>query len=328
MVGINLTSEELQIIFDTLGLHENESQVYASLLSIGTLTIGQISQLTGLNYIQVRDAIEVLIGGNFIDWTPGKINRYFAREPFLKAFLLAYDPYTLLSIRDTAEKQLKENNKDIREQMQGLIDNLPVGDQNTIQDVLDLIETGIEIQQKQINTEISALTYSIREMKERLEFIYQLSKKICAASFQDSSSLTTDLVFGETTFVLLLRDMVSRAKISLTILMPQPEIQTLITASKSSLPIRTRTLIAGDFSKVPKSILEKVVSAKVKIKQTPVDFWGCLMDNEEILFAPFPDESQQEAVTGIYSMNPTVVRFLGQQIVSYSTKGRVYSFER
>ncbi|MFX0173764.1 MAG: hypothetical protein ACFE9L_17925 [Candidatus Hodarchaeota archaeon] len=43
MVGINLTSEELQIIFDTLGLQENESQAYASLLSLGILTIGQIS---------------------------------------------------------------------------------------------------------------------------------------------------------------------------------------------------------------------------------------------------------------------------------------------
>ncbi|MFX0173763.1 MAG: hypothetical protein ACFE9L_17920 [Candidatus Hodarchaeota archaeon] len=278
--------------------------------------------------MQVRDAIEVLIIGNFVDWTPGKINRYFAREPFLKAFLLAYDPYTLLSIHDTAEKQLEENNKDIREQMQGLIDRVTTDDQNTIQDALDLIKISIETQQKQINTEISALTYSIREMKERLEFIYQLSMKISASSFQDSSSLTTDLVFGGTTFVLPLRDMVSRAKVSLTILMPEPEIQTLITTSKSSLPIRTRTLIVGDFTKVPKSILEKVVSARVKTKQTPVDFWGYLIDNEEVLFAPFPDESQQEAVTGIYSTNPIVVRFLGHQIGSYSTKGRVYSFER
>lgn len=98
MVGINLTSEELQTIFDILGLNKNESQVYVSLLSLGTLTLGQISQLTGLNYIQTRDAIEVLIGGSYVDWTPGKINRYFAREPFLKAFLLAYDPLTLFSI--------------------------------------------------------------------------------------------------------------------------------------------------------------------------------------------------------------------------------------
>jgi hypothetical protein len=59
MVGINLTSEELQTIFNTLGLNENESQVYVSLLSLGTLTLGQISQLPGLNYIQARDAIEI-----------------------------------------------------------------------------------------------------------------------------------------------------------------------------------------------------------------------------------------------------------------------------
>lgn len=327
MVGINLTSEELQTIFDTLGLNENESQVYVSLLSLGTLTLGQISQLTGLNYLQARDAIEGLVGGNYVDWTPGKINRYFAREPFLKAFLLAYDPITLFSIRDTAKEKITKNNQDFHEQIQVIVNRLSTEDQTVFQEAIDLIKTNIRTQQTQVDNEITALAYSIREMKKRLEIIYQLSQKLSASTLQNVNGLTTDLVFGETTFVLLLRDMVSRAKLSLTILMPQPEIQTLIAVSKSSLPIRTRTLIVGDFSKVPKSILKKVVAANIKMKQVPVDFWGCIRDSEEVLIVPIPEESQQKEVIGIFSTNPTIVRFFGQQIGTYSTKGRELTIE-
>ncbi|MFX0182111.1 MAG: helix-turn-helix domain-containing protein [Candidatus Hodarchaeota archaeon] len=182
MVGINLTSEELQTIFDILGLNKNESQVYVSLLSLGTLTLGQISQLTGLNYIQTRDAIEVLIGGSYVDWTPGKINRYFAREPFLKAFLLAYDPLTLFSIWDTAKEKITRISKDFQEQIK-LIDNrLSNEDQAVFQETVDLIKTNIGIQQKQVDNEITALVYSIREMKKRLEIIYQLSQKLSAST--------------------------------------------------------------------------------------------------------------------------------------------------
>ena len=76
MVGIILTEDELQTIFDILGLNEDQGLVYMTLLSVGTLTLGQISQLTGINYIQVRKCMDVLIGGEYVDWTGGKINRY------------------------------------------------------------------------------------------------------------------------------------------------------------------------------------------------------------------------------------------------------------
>ncbi|MFX0182110.1 MAG: hypothetical protein ACFE95_03415 [Candidatus Hodarchaeota archaeon] len=104
--------------------------------------------------------------------------------------------------------------------------------------------------------------------------------------------------------------------------MPQPEIQTLTTVSKSSPVIRTRTLIVGDFSKVPKGILKKVLAANIKMKQLAVDFWGCIRDSEEGLIVPIPEESRQEEVIGIFSTNATIVRFFGQQIGIYSTKGR------
>ncbi|MHA2227214.1 MAG: hypothetical protein ACXAC8_18505 [Candidatus Hodarchaeales archaeon] len=326
MVGINLNSDELEIIFDILGLNEDQSSVYSALVSIGTLTLGQISQVTGLNYIEVRNAMDVLIGGEYADWTPGKINRYFAREPFLKTFLLTYDLHTLQSIRDTTKKIAAKIEQDIQTQIQPLIDRVAAEDSQILQDIQDLIKKNLEGQQRQIDNEISALTFSISEMKKKLDIIYQLSRKIKAATVTDVSVLTTDLIYGETTFVLILKDMTSRAKASLTILMPHPEIQTLIGASKLSLPIRTRTLIVGDFSKVPKNMLKKILASKIRLKQKTVEYWGCVRDNEEVLIGPLPHQSLEErsddGLIGIISTNPTMIHFIKQLIGSYTTRGR------
>ncbi len=315
MVGIIITEDELQTIFDILGLNEDQGLVYMTLLSVGTLTLGQISQLTGINYIQVRKCMDVLIGGEYVDWTGGKINRYFAREPFLKAFLLAYDPLTLISIRDTTNKKIAT----IEKEFQAKID-----DQATLQEIQELIKA----QQNQIENEVSALTFSIREMKRRLDILFQLSRKVSAATTMKESGLTTDVVYGETTFILVLRDMASRAKASLTILMPYPEIQTLIATSKLSLAVCTRTLIVGDFAKVPKNILKRVIASKIRMKQSTIDFWGCVRDNEEILIGPSPEPGEEmEDLIGIISTNPIMVRFFGQQIGSLTSKGQDLSIE-
>ena len=315
MVGIILTEDELQTIFEILGLNENQSLVYMTLLSLGTLTLGQISQLTGINYIQVRECMDVLIGGEYVDWTGGKINRYFAREPFLKAFLLAYDPITLISIRDTTKKKIESIEKGFEAR---------INDQMALQEIQDLIKT----QQKHIENEISALTFSIREMRRRLDILFQLSRKVSASTTKSESGLTTDVIYGETTFVLVLRDMASRAKVSLTILMPHPEIQTLIATSKLSLPVCTRTLIVGNFTKVPKNILNKVLASKIRMKQSAVNFWGCVRDNEEVLIGPSPEaDEEMDELIGIISTNPIMVRFFGQQISSLASKGQDLSLE-
>lgn len=320
MVGFILTSDELQNLFDILGLNENQSLVYLSLLSMGTMTVGQISQLTGLNYIQVRDAMEVLIGSEYVDWTPGIISRYFAREPFLKTFLLAYDPLTLISIRKTTKKRFDKIERDLEQRIQAKQRKISGEMLTDIQDILNLIKNGLDQHHSEMENEISALTFTIQGMKKRLKLLFQLSRKISASPSKDISSITSDLIFGETTFILLLKDLTSRAKASLTILMPHPEIQTLIATSKASLPVRTRTLIVGDFSKVPKSIINKVLSSNVRLKQALVDYWGCIRDNEEILIGPLP-QTQEEELVGIVSTNPTMVRFFSQQIGSFTTKG-------
>lgn len=321
MVGIILSSDELQTIFDILGLNENQSLVYFSLLSVGTLTIGQISQLTGLNYFQVQDALEVLIGSEYVDWTPGKISRYFAQEPFLKTYLLSYDPLTLLSIRDKTKNTLSAITETFHVKIQTLLSKLSEKELSVLLETYDEIKTCVKEQQGQIDKEISALTYSIKEMKRRLDIIFQLSRKLDASLVKDAESLTTELLFGETTFVLLLRDMVSRTKITLNILMPHPEVQTLTAASKLPPSVCSRTLIVGDFSKVPKSILKKVIKSGVRLKQASVDYWGCIRDNEEVLIGPLPQSSQQKEIVGIVSTNSTMVQFFSQQIGTYTTKG-------
>ncbi len=324
MVGIILTAEEQQLIFDILGLNENQSLVYTSLLSVGSqmLTLGQISQLTGLNYMQVRDSMEVLIGGEYVDWIPGKIGRYYARTPFLKAFLLAYDPITLITIQESSNKKLTEIERNLQDEIRSLQDLMSKYDHVKIQDIYSLIKSNISLQQKLITKEISALTYTIKEMKERLSILLQLSRKLSKSGTRETSGLTTELLYGETTFILLLRDMVSRAKVSVKICMPEPEIQTIITTSKLDPHVRNRALIVGNFARVPKNILKKVVEAGVRLKQSSVEYWACIKDNEEMLISPIPQSPQKdEDVIGIFSTNPTMVKFFSYQIGAIITQG-------
>ncbi|MFX0088034.1 MAG: hypothetical protein ACFFAU_20440 [Candidatus Hodarchaeota archaeon] len=324
MVGIILTAEEQQLIFDILGLNENQSLVYTSLLSVGSqmLTLGQISQLTGLNYMQVRDSIEVLIGGEYVDWIPGKIGRYYARTPFLNAFLLAYDPITLITIQESSNKKLSEIERSLQKEMSSLKDLLSDYDHAVIQDLHSQIKYNIGLLQDLITKEISALTYTIREMKERLSIILQLSRKLSVSATRETSGLTTELLYGETTFILLLRDMVSRAKASVKICMPEAEIQTIITTSKLDPQVRNRALIVGNFARVPKNIMKKVIEAGVRLKQSSVEYWACIKDNEEMLISPIPQSPQKnEEVIGIFSTNPTMVKFFSYQIGIIITQG-------
>ncbi len=322
MSGIELTSEELQTIFDVLGLNENQSLVYFSLLSVGNLTIGQISQLTGLNYIQVRNAIEVLVGGEYIDWVPGKISRYYAREPFLKSFLLSYDTITLVSIQDSTSKKITALKKDLQNKIEALSDKLSGDDRNAVQEIYNRLQVQLELPQKEINKEVSALIYTIQEMKRRLDTIFQLSRKLSTSATEVTGGLTTELVFGETTFVLLLRDMVSRTKISVTICMPFPDIQTLVAASNLPVSARSRALIVGDFEKVPANILKRVTSSDVRLKQASVDYLACIRDNEEVLLGPIPQTpDENEEMTGIFSTNPSMIKFFGHQIQFFATQG-------
>jgi sugar-specific transcriptional regulator TrmB len=114
MVGLKISSDDLAKIINILGLSDDEQGiVYLNLLSLGMATLGQLSIVTGLDYIQTQEALNILIGDNLVKRIPGKIGRYFALQPFLRAYSLSYDPITLYNIR-----------KDFKESYKGIIDTL------------------------------------------------------------------------------------------------------------------------------------------------------------------------------------------------------------
>jgi hypothetical protein len=175
--------------------------------------------------------------------------------------------------------------------------------------------------EKKLENELSALTYSIKEMKQKLNMVFE-SSRMLEYSEVDPSLLTTEIVIGEPSIIMLLRDLAIRAKSSLTVLMPRPELQTMITASK--LPMKTRVIIIGDFRKVPESTLKKVLSSgNVRLKQLePIEFWGCIRDAEELLICPEPKDPEKEELLGIFTTNENLVELFSQEIMTYTTRSR------
>ncbi|MFW9780502.1 MAG: helix-turn-helix domain-containing protein [Candidatus Heimdallarchaeota archaeon] len=192
-------------------------------------------------------------------------------------------------------------------------------------EVLDKAKIALDSQIKrienQLEQEISALTFSIRQMKQKLNTIIQTSQ-LPDISGIDPTLLSTDLVVGEPVIIMLLRDLTVRTKASLTILMPRPELQTLIQASK--LPYRTRVSIIGDFQKVPRSTLKKILAAgNIRLKQLDgVDYWACIRDAEEMLICPEPKDPTKEGLIGVISTNQNLVELFSQEVITYTTRSR------
>ncbi len=172
-----------------------------------------------------------------------------------------------------------------------------------------------------LEQEISALIFTIKEMKQKLSKIFELSRVLETSDF-DSSIINSDLVIGESSIIMLLRDLTLRAKSSLTILMPRPELQTLIAASK--LPMKTRVNIIGDFKKVPASTLKKVLTANnIRLKQLDgIEFWGCIRDAEELLICPEPKDPEKEELVGVISANENLVELFSQELITYTTRSK------
>ncbi|MFX0087442.1 MAG: helix-turn-helix domain-containing protein, partial [Candidatus Hodarchaeota archaeon] len=173
---------------------------------------------------------------------------------------------------------------------------------SSLNKVQEIFNKNVVEYEKKLENELSALTFSIKEMKQKLNRVFE-SSRLLEYSDVDPSLLTTEIVIGEPSIIMLLRDLTIRAKSSLTVLMPRPELQTMIAASK--LPMKTRISIIGDFRKVPESTLKKVLSSgNVRLKQLePIEFWGCIRDAEELLICPEPKDPEKEELLGIFTTN-------------------------
>ncbi len=196
---------------------------------------------------------------------------------------------------------------------------------STLDKTDEIINTRVVKIEQQLEQEISALTFSIKEMKQKLDKITELSRLV-GISEVESSLLSSDLVVGETAIIMMLRDLTLRAKSSLTILMPRPELQTLMVASK--LPMKTRVIIIGDFTKVPESTLKKILSsANLRLKQLDtIDFWGCIRDAEELLVCPEPKHPDKEGLIGVITTNENLVELFSQELMTYTTRSREILF--
>jgi hypothetical protein len=56
------------------------------------------------------------------------------------------------------------------------------------------------------------------------------------------------------------------------------------------------------------------------MKQTSLDYWACIRDKEEVLIGILPMSSEEEVI-GIFSTNPTVVKYFSQQVSFFTSKG-------
>lgn len=192
---------------------------------------------------------------------------------------------------------------------------------STLNNAREIMNNRMKDFNKKMGNEISALTYSIKEMKLKLSKIIE-SSRLTEYSGIDSTLLTSDVVIGEPSIIMLLRDLTVRAKSSLTVLMPRPELQTMIAASK--LPMRTRVSIIGDFRKVPESTVKKILSSgNVRLKQLDgIEFWGCIRDAEELLICPEPKMPEKEELLGVITTNENLVELFSKEIITYTTRSR------
>ncbi len=219
-------------------------------------------------------------------------------ESTLEAYFLGIKSFT----KNFAETQLEIYNSNLNE-------------------THDIISTYLESTEAQMEREISALIYSIKQMKQKLSKVISAMSSVDITDI-DPSLLDSDLIIGESVIIMLLRDLTMRTKSSLTVLMPRPELQTLRVASK--LPFKARVTIIGDFRKVPKTTLKKVTaSSNLRLKQLDgIEFWGCIRDAEELLICPEPKNPEAEELVGVITTNENLVELFTQEIITYTTRSK------
>ncbi|MHA1948125.1 MAG: hypothetical protein ACW97W_18695 [Candidatus Hodarchaeales archaeon] len=192
---------------------------------------------------------------------------------------------------------------------------------SNLDETKEIISTYLESTEAQLEHEISALIFSIKQMKQKLSKVESAMSSVDITDV-DPSLLDSDLIIGESVIIMLLRDLTMRTKSSLTVLMPRPELQTLRVASK--LPFKARVTIIGDFRKVPKTTLKKVTaSSNLRLKQLDgIEFWGCIRDAEELLICPEPKNPETEELVGVITTNENLVELFTQEIITYTTRSK------
>ena len=177
---------------------------------------------------------------------------------------------------------------------------------DTFKNINNLISNEFLSYKSQFNEKISAILYSLTQTKQNVTKIIELTKNFPPRK-DLLEKLDTDVLVGEISIVLMLKDLIQRTKRSITIIMPRPEIQALKLARQ--LPYQVRVTIISNFNSADKTELQKIIQDR-SIRLRHIDeppLWAAIKDVEECMFAP---PELQEKMIGIYSFNEKIVQFL------------------
>ncbi|MFW9930705.1 MAG: hypothetical protein ACFFD1_15050, partial [Candidatus Thorarchaeota archaeon] len=294
----------------------------------------------------------------------GPIPRYYCLEPFLDSIVNSVDTYTndmlikmvenrieqsTLNLLDKQEMYVDYIKKSLEEKRKSFINemnNFSDSDRNKILEFLnqmvedvastsfslikDTEKKGKKVMNEIVNKEIQPILQLIEDLQSQLKMIYDACRSLELTNFD----IPSDILFGEEAVLSMMKDLILRTKSNLMILMPIPEIQSIILISELILSKRIKVIITGDFEKAPKTILNRLNSqssqGSVQLKQSnEIDSWAIIKDNEEILFAPHVQGDDfmvgiwlQSSIPGLEQL----IQMFSMQIRSMSSKAQNIHF--
>ncbi|OLS19885.1 MAG: hypothetical protein HeimC3_43240 [Candidatus Heimdallarchaeota archaeon LC_3] len=348
-----MKKEDIEKISKILHLEDNENliTVYLTLLNIGNGTLGQISSIVGFDYITTSNILDDLILQGFVKKI-GVIPRYYCLEPFLDSLVRSIDNVSNKAILEMVEKRVEKTplvlidkvemfEDYIRQALNHKKDELikefsSISDSNNLLDsfidhtietvsvtAFDLIKnaekSGKRVLKDTIKKDIQPLILLLEDIQKKVKKILESSRAIDV----EDKELPTDILFGESSVLAMMKDLILRARSNLTILMPKPELQSIILISEQILSKSIKVTITGNLEKIPQSILKRLnpdtSAGSVQLRQSSeVNSWAIIKDNEEILFAP--DVSGTELMVGIWLQ--ASMKGLEQLIYQFSTQIR------
>ena len=206
-------------------------------------------------------------------------------------------------------------NKEISSEVNTLIDESIKIIANTAFSIIQDMEIkGKKIQlrtSKSFQQETNAIFQSITDTRDKLLNLFKISREI-----KTPPTFLHDVLVGESSILISLRDIITRARKTLLIFMPIPEIKSLMNLIELSQQYSIKIDVIGDVKKTPTLILEKVKNEGIGInlRQLEVDFWGVLMDEEEFLFAPNPAKEEHGEITGIFTTYIPLIQSYTEQL--------------
>jgi len=316
-----------------LGLDQDHLSIYLAAVSLGRGTLGQISQLSGVNVLESAEILKELAGQGLIAILPGVVSRFIPVLPFLKAFSAVYDTSIIVSIADQLVRTGEQRDAVLSRKIEALRElyheKLGSEDQEfdtSLSELQEIVSEEIVTFRKEFQAAIQAVVFHMRQVRENLGKLLNASSEILKDL--PEGLVETEVLIGETSVLLMIHDMVSRARNSLQIILAQPEFKTLKLID--DLSGKTRVRLIGNFEGLPAvgiKLLSKLSDKGVTIRTlSGADVWIVQRDNEELLIAPAVDTTQQRVMTGLITTNSSIMAVFSETLASFSAKSQQMKF--